>query len=238
MTWTVPRDWEGQVCVILGGGPSLRGFDASSLAGHRVVTINDSWRLAPWADIHYFADATWWSEQCVRNRASLDGSIRFQGQARKKPKWVKGGTPINGEPYIRCLRFTGQLGFDPDPQALRHGSNSGYQAIHLAAHLGAKRIVLLGYDLHVDGKQTHWHNAPRPADFAGLCRDSFLPCFDSLVQPLADRGIEVVNATPGSALMCWPHVALERALSPASHVEEERLLSPEQTIGGAIQVNG
>jgi len=36
-----------------------------------------------------------------------------------------------------------------------------------------------------------------------VLREEMLPKFQSLVEPLKERSIEVVNATPGSALTCW-----------------------------------
>ena len=101
------------------------------------------------------------------------------------------------------------------PDALRHGNNSGYQALGLAYLYGAKRIVLLGYDMHaVDGK-THWHGEERPDDFQRVLRESMLPMFEHLKTPLLEAEVEVINATPGSALKVWPYVPLEEVLSGA-----------------------
>lgn len=56
--WSVPRRWQGQTCYILGCGPSLRGFDVFNLFGWgRIIAINDSFRLAPWASVLYECDA-------------------------------------------------------------------------------------------------------------------------------------------------------------------------------------
>jgi hypothetical protein len=221
--WSVPKNWVGETVVILAGGPSLKGFDASILRPRhhpfeytpvpyaRVITINDSWRMAPWADVHYFCDARWRDQQVNLNRQSLDKSTDF-AQMIYKGFWVKGGQDLE-HPHVRTLKFTGQQGWEPAPTALRHGSNSGYQAIHLAAHYGAKRIILLGYDMHVDPKRSHWHDEERASNFAKLIELSFLPHFQTLVDPLAAAGVEVINATPGSALKCWPYLPLEEALT-------------------------
>jgi len=123
--------------------------------------------------------------------------------------------------FVKQLRITGVPGFDPDPGALRTGSNSGYQAIHLAAHFGAKRIILLGYDMRVSGQSTHWHEGHgKPAkSYQAVLSSTFLPKFKSLVGPLRDRGVEVINATEGSALTFWPSCNLKEAL-----VKEEIVL--------------
>lgn len=216
MHWSVPpRLWAGETCVCIAGGPSLIGFDDTLLreSRPRVIAINDSWRLCPWADIVYFCDFPWFRDQCGVNRKSIDGSTTFH-DLRAEGFLVTAAPELASDPNVHYLALTGQLGFDADPACLRHGSNSGYQAIHLAAHCGASRIVLLGYDMHVSGTRSHWHKEKRSAaaSFAGTIQRNFLPCFPTLVDPLRERGIEVLNATPGSALTCWPMVMLEDAL--------------------------
>ena len=54
--WSIPPEWTGETAFLLGGGPSLKGFNAECLRGRRVIAINNSWELAPWADVLYFCD--------------------------------------------------------------------------------------------------------------------------------------------------------------------------------------
>lgn len=214
MSWRVPRDWEGETAVLLAGGPSLRGFNAQCLGtGVRVITINDSWRLCPWADAFYFCDEPWWKDQLRRNIVATDGRLHFW-DLRRGP-WIKGGEPTISDPHVRILPFSGQVGLEKNPGMLRHGSNSGYAAINLAYHFGAKKIILLGYDMHVVGARSNWHEGDRPpaAQYQQTLARSMLPLFDTLVAPLKEAGVEVVNATPGTALTCWRLGALEEELS-------------------------
>jgi hypothetical protein len=195
--WVVPPAWSGDTCYILAGGPSLARVPISRLRnrGH-VIVINDSFELAPWAGVLYFCDQRWW------DRKKFDVKTRFQGRQLV--------TLENIIPGVRTLRNSGALGLETDPGALRHGSNSGYQAINLAYHFGARRIILLGYDLRIDGDRTHWHPGhpgQTPAGF-GLTLKTMLATFPSLVEPLKEAGVEVLNATEGSALDCFPRVPL------------------------------
>jgi hypothetical protein len=49
--------WEGEPCFIIGGGPSLKGFDFNRLRGQgRVIAINRALEYAPWADVVFFMD--------------------------------------------------------------------------------------------------------------------------------------------------------------------------------------
>jgi hypothetical protein len=236
MKWQVPRVWEGDTAYILAGGPSLTQDAVNKiwqrrrddkLAGKtsgfsRVITINDSWRMAPFADVNYFCDANWWMDQVGRNRRSVDQVFSFH-DAIYRCFWVTGSAQFNSHPQVHALRFTGQMGLEKAPDALRHGNNSGYQTIGIAYHYGARRIVLLGYDMQAVNGKTHWHQEERPDDFRRVMRESMLPMFEHLREPLLDAGVEVINATPGSALTVWPHVPLEEILSGAPVQMEMRL---------------
>ncbi len=98
------------------------------------------------------------------------------------------------------MRNTGISGFDPDPCSIRTGNNSGYQATHLAAHLGAKRIILLGVDFTDDGAREHWFgNHPLGMDFHSDTKE-WRDLFYGLVNELSARGISVMNAGEKSTL--------------------------------------
>lgn len=218
MIWKVPREWEGGTCVILAGGPSLKGVNPAFLRYAepkvRVIAINDSWRIAPWADVLYFCDHQWWQRQRAMNRRTEYGSTYSFHDMIYKGFWVTVAPSFADHPQVRTLTLTGQLGLETDPRYLKHGSNSGYQAIGLAYHYGAKKIILMGYDMRCDGGKTHWHNDhAAPSDvFAHDLEKSMLPCFRYIAAPLKESGIEVVNATPGSALTVWPYQPIEEAL--------------------------
>lgn len=212
MRYKVPNTWAGDTCVILAGGPSLSPDIATKLGGKvHVITINDSWRLFPFADALYFGDAAWWQMQKDMNLRTVEGRFSFHDMIYKG-FWVT-IADFAEHPQVRCLWSTGQEGLETNPVALRTGSNSGYAAINLAYLYGAKRIILLGYDMKCQGEKTHWHNGPRErAGVFSVALNAFLYHFESLVEPLKQAGVEVINSTPDSALKCWPYVPLEEAL--------------------------
>lgn len=210
--WTVPPEWTGETCVILGGGPSLLGFDARCLEGMRVIAINESYRLWPASDVLYWADRKWWT------RRKDEVSAVFQG------RYIVTVDPKVQDSGVKQLRNTGVEGFDPDPGALRTGANSGYQAIHLAAHFGARRIILLGYDMRCSGGRTHWHEGHPTSQVHALqttLTKCFLPKFWGLVEPLRERGVEVIISdyqrvpdTPLTWVMQdWPARQLDSVLA-------------------------
>src|SRR4051812_43958873 len=111
MIFSVPRSWEGQTCVILAGGPSLKNENLALLDAYhpRVIAINDSWKLRPYASVLYFCDLEWWQGQMEKNQPALDGSVRFRDMLYKD-SWVKGGEPLKNHPEVKHIPFTGQIG--------------------------------------------------------------------------------------------------------------------------------
>ena len=198
--WAASRLWPGETVVCLGGGPSLTAHQVAAARWQaRIIAINDSYRLAPWADVLYACDARWWDWH--------DGAPSFAGL-----KVSQDAKLSETHPDVRLLAPTGIDGFDPHPGNIRTGKNGGYQAIHLAAHMGAAKIVLLGYDMQPTGGRTHWHEGHPVRTRPEVYGETMLPRFATLAAPLAKLGVRVVNATPGSALDAFPRTSLARAL--------------------------
>jgi hypothetical protein len=191
---SVPKLWPGETFVCIGSGPSLTREDVDYCRGKaRVIVVNNGYQLAPWADVLYACDTAWWRVH--------HGVPDFQGLKYSLSVW----------PGVQTLRNTGPCGLDLDPTGLRTGRNSGYQAINLAVHLGARRILLLGYDMHPGPKgQQHWH--PDHPQKTTSPYAAFRMCFTTIVKPLADLGIEMVNCSRATALESWPRLPIEQAL--------------------------
>lgn len=150
-------------------------------------------------------DRAWWNEygnDLQENRAELWTTNREAARIYKL-------NHINGEPGG---------GISKRPNHIALGGNSGYQAVCLAIHFGAARVVLLGYDMRNAGKLAHWHGNhvrlgnPVPAKFREWCAH-----FELLKRHLP-AGVDVINATPDSALMCFPRMTLRDALLTAPSI--------------------
>jgi len=215
--WSVPRLWPGACVAILGGGPSLKGVDLSPLAasGVRVVAVNRALEIYPAADLHFAADAKWYRLH-GRTLAGFAGlRVTCCGNDRLARE--------HGAERLLWLRAHGRGGTAPpalskDPSALR-GECSGGLALNMAYRLGARRILLLGYDFKAGpAGETHWHDGyegPCRARDAGLWRNKFMPAIERMAPALQAEGVEVVNCNPDSALRCFPFATLEEALSDA-----------------------
>lgn len=190
-------------------GPSLTQEVASAVRGQRLIAVNDAWRLLPFADALYACDATWWD---VHN-----GCPDFKGE-----KWSSHGVPgriRHNDKTAQTKRYglnlvEGADGktfcFDP-PGRIHYGSNSGFQAVNLALLWGAVRVILVGFDMQSSGGKNHFFGA-HPRGLRNTSNySSFIRAFETAAKKLPPH-IEILNATPGSALRCFPMVSLHDAL--------------------------
>jgi len=194
----VEQRWPGSTITILGGGPSLTEEDVRYVGERphltRVIAIKDAYLLAPWADVLYACDVSWWRY--------FNGAPTFRGLKY---------TLEAPYPGVVQLRNTGMEGLELDPSGLRTGQNSGYQAINLAVHLGATRVLLLGYDCWPapDGRQ-NWFPKHRP--HLDSPYPIFLQLFSTIVDPLTAAGVEVINCSRTTLLRAFPRIPLEEVL--------------------------
>jgi hypothetical protein len=194
----VPRLWPGSTVVCIGGGPSLTREDVEYCRGRaKVIAINNAYQLAPWADVLFAADAKWWDwHEGVKYFAGLRYSI----------------TSPPAKYGVTVLQRTSGPGLDLNPLALRRGQNSGYQAINLAVHLGASRILLLGYDMQKGPHgEEHWHG-DHP-DKSRSPYGQFIARFESLMAPLRALQVDVINCSRRTALPWFPCQPLREALA-------------------------
>lgn len=64
------RDWDGDTALVIGGGPSVSRLGQDKLIPKcrgrmKVIAVNRAYRLAPWADMLYGADADFWDREGV-----------------------------------------------------------------------------------------------------------------------------------------------------------------------------
>lgn len=189
----------GDTIYIVGGGPSLKGFDFNRLKDKTVIAVNKAFFHLPFAQVLYWSDTRFY--EWHGKEVDLFKGIKVT--CRSQPKKAD----------IINLINTGKNGLETMAYGLRDGGNSGYAAINLAYHLGAKRIVLLGFDMQTNGKETHWHDGYSSTANTETMARLMLPNFDTLLEPLDKRKVKVYNASQASAITCFPKISLEEALA-------------------------
>lgn len=203
MKWTLTPEWAGQAAFIVCGGPSVREQNLDLLRGRRVIVINRSFEAAPWADVLFFADANPW-------KWYRDGITKFAGRVITVfDSMPSTRYPARFEQYRKCRPPI--LSHDPSSITMQRTSTTG--AIHCCAHLGARLIVTLGLDgrKSEDGR-TH-HHVPHPKMPAPGAWEKHRRELCSIVPSLREWGVEVWNASPGSACDAFPITSLEEAVA-------------------------
>jgi hypothetical protein len=191
----------GETIYIVGGGPSLKGFDFERLRGKNVIAVNKAIFFVPFAQVLYWSDARFYE---------------WYGETTDKFNGIK----VTNKPHpkrsdIINLVDTGKDGLELEPHAVRHGGNSGYAAMNVAYHLGARKIVLLGFDMqNAKGGETHFHDGyPARGTANEVMQTNMLPSFETIAEPLRRRKVEVFNASQLSLIKCFQKIDLETALS-------------------------
>lgn len=190
--WTPGKEWLGQNAYLIGGGPSLEGFNFTLLAGRNVIGCNDAFHLGPEIiRICVFGDAGWWH----RNKWQLE---KYAGRI------------VTNAPSIMHLKIPNvhkmrrQRDGIHNHDTLGWNYSTGALAINLAISLGAVHIWLLGYDLCNNKAKSHWHNHGKPTREYSFQR--FIRGFRKVKETLP-AGVRVLNVSDGtSKLDCFETV--------------------------------
>lgn len=205
-------DWSEETAALVASGPSAAKANIEALRGRaKVVVINESWQLAPWADVLYACDTKWWKLRL--------GVPKFNGlkvchvdlKSRQDVDIIRAFPKVR---WVHVDRWGDQL-LTERPGYLGAGGNSGFQALNLAVQFGAKKILLIGYDMTIAHGE-HWH-ARHPMPLSNPHPQQNLPRWRKSLDGSAGRlralGVEVVNASPVSELKAFPKMSVEEALA-------------------------
>ena len=228
--WQVPRLWEEGDVWIIGGGPSVpRQFNIpkkifqsvvrgtspsvyapymSALHDKHVIGVNVAYLLGDWIDFVFFGDKGF----LLTHQEALS---KFQGlkischPRTNEMKWVKFLARDKQHPS----------GITSNPMKVSWNGNSGAAAISVAAHTGARRIILLGFDMKLsEGNNQHWHNIYGRGTHFDQRRLKKLPFhrhlrgFPPIAKDAKRMGIEIINASPDSAIECFRKVHINELL--------------------------
>ena len=173
----------------------------------RAIAINNSWRLAPWADVLYACDGQWWIEHNgVPTFNGLKVSLDIPNESGADVRNTIGARERYPDIHFCPSKRSEFVQFDR-VGTIGWGGNSGFQALNLCLYLGVARIVLVGFDMS-DAAGKHWHGAhgwplynPSRSDL-----ERYRGSIDGASEAFASRGIDVVNASAASALTAYRKV--------------------------------
>jgi hypothetical protein len=203
LPWWKPEPiWQGQDVFIIGGGPSLRDFNWELLRKENTIGCNNAFRLGPEiCKVCVFVDRKFLFDGPKPRVGAYDELAKFSGLVVTNCTQLIGGN----EPWIKLMqRQTRGLHYD----ALGFNASAGATAINLALLLGAVKIYLLGFDMHLDEKgKPNWHNyqidKPSKDVYARM-----LVAFGNVSWDLKIKfpNCSVINVTDDSDLSLFPKV--------------------------------
>lgn len=196
--WKPVAKWKNLDVFVIGGGTSLECFDWSLLEDECTVGCNDAYKLgAKICKICVFGDPKWFKfhqHELVKYEGLLfTNHGNFQ---RTRLDWL-----------WTLPRKANGLATD----ALAWNTNTGAAAVNLALILGAKRVILLGFDMHLSNDKQNWHvnyvNAPD-----GKVYKKFIKGFERLSRDLnrVFPGREIINVNDDSRLNCFPKIECDK----------------------------
>ena len=200
---------DGEVFVV-GGGPSLVGFDFSTLVNRCTIAVNKSVFHIPNPNYFISVDYTFLRKvtKAVFNpiRAKkffvADFSYSFMKEVDKQITDTRYNMRYDLSGYNILIRAYKQEGIGYTFEDFRTGRNSGFCALQLAVIFGFKKIYLLGIDLNQQGK-THFHEGygERAKTFVPKLNtyyDYFKVALEQLKSERPD--IQVTSCSPSSRL--------------------------------------
>lgn len=157
--------WKGETVAILGAGPDMTKELANKASGYKTIAVNRAVKFAPWADMFVALDPhhPFWKEA---ENLGFKG-IRVCGVE----------CDIDAE-YYGMFYETVQINANHTIQI----RNNALAAIRIAERMGAKKIILLGFD------PERYEEVHRETGFYGLVAG-----LKQIVAELTAKGIDVIR---------------------------------------------
>ncbi len=197
--WKPKQVWLNQDVFIIGGGNSLKLFDWNLLKSELTIGCNDAYKHgSEITKLCIFGDLKWFNvhkQELLKYEGVLFTNAPSLCQKNLDWVWTMDRNP---------------KGLHKD--ALGWNGNTGAAAINLALLLGAKRVFLLGFDMHLSkGGKSNWHDNNIDKPDAEIY-PKFLEGFDKLYVDLPKKFPEakIFNVTDNSSLELFPKLEVEK----------------------------
>jgi hypothetical protein len=215
--------WYDRPAIIVGAGPSLKGFDFNKLKGlGYIVAVNGAMFDLPFADAWITIDPTF-----------IKSHVDFLGSAGP-PLYLPVPAPetsvapdgkfapiVERAIYLKRIRREDKLSTALD--TIECGGTSGFAALNLAYLKRARDIVLFGFDYTL-AKGSHYNDEHYPWWKPGH-HNSYWPGWAKGFRPVADQlaaeQIYVANASPDSAIDAFDKITHEQALEDLELLADE-----------------
>ncbi len=185
-----------------------------------VIGINNAFKIGNWIDVVFFGDCAWYVVYRIPlaslTMLKVTCCTRFAARNENESRDIKFLSRDPSKPF----------GINNDPTKVCWNNNSGAAAISLAAHFGVKRIILLGFDMSLDGaKVSHWHGSHHIRDRKHVPVPPFarhLKGFQQISEDAKVLDIEILNASSTSAITVFPKVEAKDFYNESSYFDEAK----------------
>lgn len=207
-----------QEVFIVGGGPSLAGFNFHLLDRRDVIAINQSFVYVP--NAKYICTMDYIFRRRLEDPGQERNKSLFLNHKAEKVFVVGFAAPrlkILGPHLVEdssChiqydLRDFSKVvfcseygGIGTSWEDFHVGSDSGYSGLQLASILGYTRIYLLGFDFSIHSAQTHFHHDYPSVNIRKFKQNlnEYYQVYPEAFLQLRSRGVEVFSCSPMSLL--------------------------------------
>ena len=201
---------EPRVITVIGTGASLTPEQIATAKRRKTIACNRAYTFN--ADVMHACNWQFWD-------VYHDDAARY-----RCVKWTTRPESAEKYPDVNYIAEKWEPGLSTDPSYVCAHHGTGPQAVNLALHYGAKKIILIGWDMIFRGKvdrrtytaprryfdedsitRNHWPNTDPDGSLGGLIREM------ETIKP-ADYGVDIVNCSPGSAMKCFRMSEIEREI--------------------------
>lgn len=198
---------------ILAGGWSAAPVWNKRLPGH-VICVNEAMVRRP-CDSGVTMDRLWTEHRYERIREAVKRRDIGVAYARLSAIQNLVGARV-GKGALRPFRCDHATYTMSNDREWLNGTNSGICAINLAWHLKPKRVILFGFDMNTSPDGRHYWHEPHPwAPLGATTKGKYMAWaegFNKIAEQFDHLGIEVLNASPTSAVQAFPKVKPESVL--------------------------
>lgn len=209
-------------CFLIGSGPSLNKVDVTRLAQLDTMSFNRSyvaWKQWGFAPTYYAClDPIAFEDNALELQELIVGNPDTRFFLPDSPKFVG----IKSSVQVSLVKLVAGNAFSTDISALTDFGNVGATSIQILSLLGYRRIAMIGVDARysridasVANKDGFILVADDPDHFcaeyvqgkrlrANLDLGKDLGLWPQVAKECASHKMEVRNASPGSALDCFP----------------------------------
>lgn len=204
-----------QRCFIIGGSPSILTLDLSKLNNEIKFTVNRGYKLFAKhlkdTTYHVIQDKLLFMEDNITEEIPLDkmdNLILYSGIDFKRNK-----DKIIFYDYMHMMNFT-ETQFEPDmTKLLTEGYSVIYTCMQIACFMGFSQIYIIGVDLDFNNIKGHSYESnngeKRRGEKSILNQQKMYDYIKYGVEFLAQRNIQVFNASPVGCLDCMKRVKYE-----------------------------